>query len=392
MDLLTELAEADTTVSAQARLTRLRRSRRPAFESRLPGVARPRIEAVHARNGVAIGFLLPVPPRVAEVVPDEARALPGGAEPVARLVLRKRDDWAEVVAPTTVVPTTGPPTGGEDRDGAGVPALDGHAAIDPRTVAVGNPIWPGTWDLLVRVEAYGYMRDARLGSVRATGIAGLGALDQQPRTTAASLPRLLDGPRRQHRRPGHGRVPAARVPTLPDRPPRASPADRRRSRSLDRIRPSGRPDGTVRTVPVPVRGRFAMRSRRAGRGRAVLASALLVAVVAVSAGCFGTRGVGGVTSETRQIGEFTSIDASAGIGVTVRIGPAEPLVVEAQENLLPIIRTEVDGATLKIDGTRGVHLVAADPGDRRRPRPRRHHAQRRLARRRSTAWQPTACP
>ena len=85
------------------------------------------------------------------------------------------------------------------------------------------------------------------------------------------------------------------------------------------------------------------------------AAALLLGAVAVSAGCgvFGTRGVGGVTSETRQVGEFTSIDASAGIGVTVRIGPAEPLVVEAQENLLPLIRTEVVGATLKIDGKEG---------------------------------------
>jgi len=34
----------------------------------------------------------------------------------------------------------------------------------------------------------------------------------------------------------------------------------------------------------------------------------------------------------------------------VRIGPAEPIVVEAQENLLPLIRTELVGATLTIDG------------------------------------------
>ena len=84
----------------------------------------------------------------------------------------------------------------------------------------------------------------------------------------------------------------------------------------------------------------------------MLALALLV-VTAAGCGVFGTRGVGGTTSETRPVGEFTSIDVSAGIGVTVRIGPAEPLVIEAQENLLPIIRTEVVGATLTIDGKEG---------------------------------------
>ena len=325
----------------------------PRVRSRLPGAAVRSDRARSPRNGVAMGFLLPVPPRVAEVVPDETRALPGGAGPVARLVLRKRDDWAEVVAPTTVVPTTGPPTGGEDRDGAGVPGLDGRSAIDPRTIAVGSPIWPGTWDVLVRVEAYGYIRDARLGSVRATGIPCLGPLDQQPGTTA-DLPPVSTGRTRATTSPS-GSVTYPGDPRTDASSPTSASAstDRRRSRSLDRRRPSGRPDGTVRTAPVPVRGRFAMRSRRARRGRAVLASALLVGVVAVSAGCFGTRGVGGVTSETRQVGEFTSIDVRAGIDATVRIGPAEPLVVDAQQNLLPIIRTEVVGSTLTIDGTQG---------------------------------------
>ena len=158
MDLLTELAEANTTVSAQARLTGLRRPRRPAFEVDFQAALRlGSTPFTPERRGDR--FLLPVPPRVAEAVPDETRALPGGVEPLARLVLRKRDDWAEVVAPTTVVPTD-----------TGVPAVDARSMIDPRTVAVGSPIWLGTWDLLVRVEAYGYTQDARLGSVRAPGI------------------------------------------------------------------------------------------------------------------------------------------------------------------------------------------------------------------------------
>ena len=99
----------------------------------------------------------------------------------------------------------------------------------------------------------------------------------------------------------------------------------------------------------------------------MLALALLVVTRVAGCGVFGTRGVGDTTTETRPIGEFTSIDVSAGIGVTVRIGPAEPLVVEAQANLLPIIRTEVVGATLTIDGkegfttTQAVHVTVVVP-------------------------------
>ena len=92
-------------------------------------------------------------------------------------------------------------------------------------------------------------------------------------------------------------------------------------------------------------------------------------LVAALAGCvpFGTRGDGTVKPETREIGAFTQVEASAGIGVTVRIGPAEPLVVEAQENLLPIISTVVEGDTLRIDSTEGftssepVHVTVVIP-------------------------------
>jgi hypothetical protein len=95
----------------------------------------------------------------------------------------------------------------------------------------------------------------------------------------------------------------------------------------------------------------------------------VILLIGGAAGCvpFGTRGEGDVKPETRQVAAFTKVESGAGIGVTIRIGPAEPIVVEAQENLLPIITTEVVGGTLQIGSKEGftssqpVHVTAVVP-------------------------------
>jgi hypothetical protein len=71
-------------------------------------------------------------------------------------------------------------------------------------------------------------------------------------------------------------------------------------------------------------------------------------IAAASAACdlAGTRGEGAVKTDTRDVGAFSRIETGAGIGVTVRVGPARALEVHAQENLLPIIVTEVQNDTL----------------------------------------------
>jgi hypothetical protein len=109
-----------------------------------------------------------------------------------------------------------------------------------------------------------------------------------------------------------------------------------------------------------------MRSRRSPARFAAFAVIVLIGSVA---GCvpFGTRGEGDLKSESRQVAAFTKVEAGAGIGVTIRIGPAEPVVIEAQENLLPIITTEVAGGTLRIGSSEGftssqpVHVTAVVP-------------------------------
>jgi hypothetical protein len=84
------------------------------------------------------------------------------------------------------------------------------------------------------------------------------------------------------------------------------------------------------------------------RIRRAISISLLVLVGAL-AGC--VQGQGPVTSEAREVGAFSRIEASAGIRVVVRIGPSEAVEVTAQENLLPVIATDLRGDTLSIEAS-----------------------------------------
>ncbi len=94
--------------------------------------------------------------------------------------------------------------------------------------------------------------------------------------------------------------------------------------------------------------------RPRARARA-LALTALTAAVALSAGCGVnlTRGEGAVTSETRDVGDFSRIEAGAGTTVSLRIEPTATLEVRAQENIVPIIVTDVANGTLRIHSSQG---------------------------------------
>ena len=110
------------------------------------------------------------------------------------------------------------------------------------------------------------------------------------------------------------------------------------------------------------------RGRSVWRPSGVLLSAA-VAVIGTTAGCnvTGTRGDGAVKTETRQVAAFSRIETSAGIGISVRIGPAGTLEVRAQENLLPVILTDVENGTLRVRSAHSyttsekVEVVVATP-------------------------------
>lgn len=87
--------------------------------------------------------------------------------------------------------------------------------------------------------------------------------------------------------------------------------------------------------------------------RSVMAAIVIVLVASACTMVVGEVGSGAVTTESRTVGPFTKVEADGGIHVDVTIGPASPVVVSAQTNILPIIVTEVVGDTLRIHSSKG---------------------------------------
>jgi hypothetical protein len=99
--------------------------------------------------------------------------------------------------------------------------------------------------------------------------------------------------------------------------------------------------------------------------RPAIGAATAIVLAASIIGC--NRGAGEMKTETRQVAGFSRIDVGGGIGLTVRIGPAPSLEVRAQENILPLIASNVENATLRIHSTQayttseGVHVTIVTP-------------------------------
>lgn len=75
---------------------------------------------------------------------------------------------------------------------------------------------------------------------------------------------------------------------------------------------------------------------------------LLLAVSLLAGGCVVIKGSGQVKSEDREIRHFNAVDLSGSGELLLSPGTAESLRVEAEDNILPLITTEVVGETLRI--------------------------------------------
>lgn len=64
-----------------------------------------------------------------------------------------------------------------------------------------------------------------------------------------------------------------------------------------------------------------------------------------------TRGLGTLRTEVRAVGDFTGLDISGATVAEVIVGPAPSLKIETDDNLLPLVATEVRGGTLHISFT-----------------------------------------
>src|SRR4051812_17885852 len=94
-------------------------------------------------------------------------------------------------------------------------------------------------------------------------------------------------------------------------------------------------------------------------------TAVSLALFLVIAGCEvgeGPRvqGAGPVVSETRTVGAFTGVELRSDADLVISQGEKPEVRVEAQRNILDVLKTEVHGDTLRIDYDH-VHVGSHDP-------------------------------
>jgi hypothetical protein len=92
----------------------------------------------------------------------------------------------------------------------------------------------------------------------------------------------------------------------------------------------------------------------------------LMAVVILVSGCAvqafqGVPGSGIVKQETREVGDFTSVDVGGAFQAKVRVGTKVPIVLKGDENLLPLVTTEVRGNQLVVGVKLGTKLRPSQP-------------------------------
>jgi len=93
-------------------------------------------------------------------------------------------------------------------------------------------------------------------------------------------------------------------------------------------------------------------SRR--RGRLLVVPVIAVAVAAAACGINGERGSGNVKREPRQLASFTEIDVGSVVDVDVTVGGAQSVEVSGDDNLVPLVSTEIKAGRLVIRTTKKV--------------------------------------
>ena len=89
--------------------------------------------------------------------------------------------------------------------------------------------------------------------------------------------------------------------------------------------------------------------------------AVSLAVLLLLSACSVVNGSGQVKSETRQVSGFTKIDLSGTGEVSIEQGDAESLTIEADDNVLPRLTSEVSDSTLKLGKKRWNSLRTKNP-------------------------------
>ena len=77
---------------------------------------------------------------------------------------------------------------------------------------------------------------------------------------------------------------------------------------------------------------------------------LLLIALSLSLGCYAdvVRGSGKSGRQSRELPPFDSVEVGSGIHVIVTTGPAKAVEVDADDNVLPLVETRVDGGKLHV--------------------------------------------
>ena len=94
------------------------------------------------------------------------------------------------------------------------------------------------------------------------------------------------------------------------------------------------------------------------RHSGMVAAALLVVGLCA---CGGVIGSGTETSESREVVPFSKIIMNAGMELEVQAGQVPSLVISGDDNVLPVILTEVVGDELKIGVEPDMHIIKQNP-------------------------------
>jgi hypothetical protein len=87
---------------------------------------------------------------------------------------------------------------------------------------------------------------------------------------------------------------------------------------------------------------------------------LFLGLSSLFAGCTmigGTHGDGNVLKETRKVTSFDGIEVSGAFDIILKQGAIEEVILEADANLLPLIRTDVVGGTLRLETRKPINHV-----------------------------------
>jgi hypothetical protein len=96
----------------------------------------------------------------------------------------------------------------------------------------------------------------------------------------------------------------------------------------------------------------------------LMVAALMLALMACSMVSINTStvvGSGKVTSQTRSATGFSSVVLKGSANVTITLGPSESIVVEGDDNILPLIETDVQNDQLVINTRPNTHLTTSNP-------------------------------